>query len=130
MTNTELLLPRYMANFHDPYCTFGTGDIFIYEPSEDRTEKEFCDMFESENYKKGFIKLEWWELREIEDMPEYVVSLSWKRGNSNSVYKVKRHLTTGCVIHEWEKDSVKSYSLFQLQPATKEDYENHRPIIK
>lgn len=76
MTKTKLLLPRYkvIAGFPDSKFTIGeTIEMMAF----DIDAKEFYDnkfLLESyySDYPAIFKKLEWWEERTVDEMPEYL----------------------------------------------------------
>jgi len=117
MTAEELLKPRWkvIADFPEsPYCInqilYSFNSKIFFEPSGYH--------FNPNDYPAIFKKLDWWEERSVDDMPDY---LKW--GEKGNVIKVNKHL---CGIH---KDGFRDERLnnfhyyFEYLPSTKDEYE-------
>lgn len=143
MSIEDLLKPRYkvIADYPDSECFVGT----IIEQSGDRYRDELGFLLQQtnkpEHYPVIFKELGWWEMRKVEDMPEYVKQTGMVNGADEPVpdicLKVKKHFNAG--NGEWRDDSIHifcadsyistlkncSYSYSVWLPATKEDYETY-----
>jgi len=141
MTTEELLKPRYKVIADYPKSLYHVGDILNAGwRSEDLI---YCDHDGPRwrDYPHLFKKLEWWEDRKIEDMPEYLKQTGMVDGADNPIpdwyLKVKKHFNAG--NGEWRDDSINifcidkcdrtigtnmSYSGFE--PTTREEYEQHQ----
>lgn len=100
MTVEELLKPRYKVIADYPSSPFFINDILpnaLKEWQRDN-ERTKATLNECEKYPAIFKKLEWWEEREIEDMPEYLK-------DDNGVYKCRN----------WHYQSRKSPDLIALE---------------
>lgn len=125
----DLLKPRYIAIADYPGYTFEIGKILDDEIIIESMIK----------YPHLFRKLEWWEERNIEDMPIYLKfdedrnTISYiNKDEEPEIHKVKRHWATSidthwrygdkeCFISEWHN---KQYSYNSFVPATKEEYDD------
>lgn len=65
MTVEELLKPRYRVSQDFPTSEFNVGSI-LYD------DVVFSQEFKIKKYPNIFKKIEWWEFRNKNDMPEYV----------------------------------------------------------
>lgn len=141
MTKEELLIPRSIYMFHDPYQTFGQGDILTGVISDTaNAEKIYNEHLATVDSR--LTSLKWWELRKIEDMPEYVIAMGWENfqrdrpgsivfkaiNKMHPVYKIKQHLTSGFIVYEYGKDRIMSYYFGQFIPATKEQYDEFAKV--
>lgn len=70
MTTKELMTPRYKAIADYPRGAHQKGDVFICIDWL-HEDLEFYDQ-----YPHLFRKLEWWEERAVDDMPEYIKNIS------------------------------------------------------
>ncbi len=133
MANEELLKLRYISTIVDPYCTFGIGDIFETE-TVINSYKEYQKL--SIDFPRAFKILQWWELRKINDLPEYLKSEGWESLLTTGagmfknitkrlvpVYKVKEYYTNGFTAFNVEK--LKYFETEKSMPATKEEYDNY-----
>jgi len=62
MTNEELLKPRFKVIDDYPLSWFDVGEI---------VENDF-DSFDLKDFPNIFQKMEWWEERNLEDLPKYL----------------------------------------------------------
>lgn len=135
MSNDELLKPRYKVIADFPQWSafkHNKGDILFLKgihfvgsgTSKSINEKEIV------LYPHLFKKLEWWEERELSDMPDYVKLIfndkisfvhkvhKWKSERNSDgqplyhYYNLVDAMSTGCVV--------------DLEPATKEEYDAYR----
>lgn len=74
----DLLKPRYKVIADYPNSEFKVGEIL----------GQFAMPINKDSFTNIFRKLEWWEDRKPEEMPEYVKQ---KNGNTKAVYKVRTH---------------------------------------
>jgi hypothetical protein len=123
MTPEELLKPRYKVINTWP----DMGDRRYYQGEtltliQNVNSNQYCirrgdaTLYDTyfDNYPHLFKKLEWWEERKPEEMPEYL-----KFGDM--IYKVSKPLT---IYREWiYVESNKEVPLKQCIPATAADYE-------
>lgn len=125
MTPEELMKPRYKVIAGYPNSPYEMGllittDEWLWVNSNLRLADKDVDK-----YPHLFKKLEWWEERSVEDMPEYV-----KKDNSQ-VYKVKEWDDSSVVwvfvntkIHTgFIKECTETVIYPHYFPATKEEYE-------
>ena len=118
MTQEDLLKPRYEVIADYPDSEFTVGQILevdIYNPDEDD-----CKIFPH-----LFHKLEWWEKRDIKDMPEYVKD---EDGEVWKVYEYSTHKSSYVLLNKNFKDFYFPYGdhiLYELLPSTLEEYTNY-----
>ncbi len=126
MTPEELLKPRRISILTDTYVKYGKEDVLEYEYTEGDAPHDIKRL-EKKMTRNGFKKLEWWELRDINDMPEYVVVTGRIDTKNEFTYcKVKKHLTTGCIVEvRWSEDLILDYAAEKILPSTKEEYDNY-----
>ena len=99
-----LLLDRYKVINPYPNSPYKVGDLIVYSPMRSSFHitttsyyqdgelikaDNYVPVVELENYTNLFHKLQWWEDRKPEEMPEYVKDLSYRdeAGNKFAVYK-------------------------------------------
>ena len=122
MTPEELMKPRYKVIAIDTTETFQVGEILNHP-------EEWHDylwvgpsgkiIFYPEKYPHLFKKLEWWEERKPEEMPEYVKGY-------DRVYKMINwtHNTCGEYFDEVEQAPNRvMFEMKKLEPATADEYE-------
>src|SRR6478752_5959492 len=127
MTPENLLNPRYKVIADYPGCPFKVGQIL--EKVKVASGKEFVrGMFhQPEDFPANFKKLEWWEERKPEEMPEYVKSIM-----QEYTYGVK----VGVIIKvkEWARLCDAMYAIQSRKeeyhascfiPATADDYNTY-----
>jgi hypothetical protein len=92
MTIEELMQPRVKVKAHYPYSPFAVGDILTYvnvglNPIYDHygNGEEGMSIEEVDNSPAIFESIQWWERRDLKDMPEYVKLTNGK------VFKVEKH---------------------------------------
>jgi len=113
----ELMKPRWKIIADFPYNTFGeVGDILDRDWGWSGDDEKGFKHHVSQ-YPHLFKKLEWWEERNPEDMPEYV-----KHTASGKIWKVKEYdLPTGAHITGPEVSTYWAV-MKNLEPATEADY--------
>jgi hypothetical protein len=126
MTPEELLIERYKVIAPYPHSPYKVGDIikpnngrFVLTQTSHRDEwgetvrtEHLHNIEVAKEYKELFQRLEWWEDRKPEEMPEYV------KHKTGKVLKVKEHLISGCKL---DGGYWAVYS--NLLPATAAEYE-------
>lgn len=144
MNTEELLMPRWKVIADWPGSKYwGIGDVLLFEkcehgyyyekwcPTKSIWYEDYKPMPKQsfKNYPHLFRKLEWWEDRNTEDMPEYLKYFD-EDGKLEFVLKVekyKSHKDSGlfwCFEYFWENEpDVKRMSLTGWIPATKEEYD-------
>jgi hypothetical protein len=142
MTTEELLAPRYKVIADYPDCNFDVGAIFRDEDfyiGPKQVRHCFSD------YPHLFKLLEWYEERDIKDMPEYVKFndernsiLSYGKDEEPEIHKVIRHWATSLdtnlrysnsdnFISEWNNVN---YHYGQFLPATEQEYLTYQSTLK
>jgi hypothetical protein len=141
MTVEELLQPRWQVIADYPKSLYHVGDILNggYR-SEDLI---YCDTNGPRwsNYPHLFKKLEWWEYRKREDMPQYIKRTGNKDSNDKplpDVYlKVKKHFSSGneewlvnlshifCADSHLTQLKNCTYTYYCWEPATEEQYKEY-----
>lgn len=135
----ELLKPRYKVIADYPVYIGGMykhkiGDIIMFDDNysvflwkESGSDGTMCSEEHFQKYPAIFRELEWWEEREIEEMPKYVL---FTKSTNKEVWKVVRWEETkvfGSVF--WtEEDGHKSRNITSecaVLPATEEEYLNY-----
>ena len=126
MTNEDLLRPRYKTIADYPNSFSSAGEVLELKNHGGYWRYEYYDhdglytMSESElqEYPHLFKKLEWWERRKVEDLPEYLRC-------SKTIGKVKEYgWFKGGNSAKFE-DGTTEY-LSHCEPATKEEYEAYQ----
>ena len=83
MTPEQLLQPRYLVIADYPNSIYKVGKLLIEDRDflfyEGMNHKNFIKPYD---FPHIFRRLEWWECRDIKDMPEYV------KGKDGSIYKI------------------------------------------
>src|SRR4051812_21904892 len=73
MTKENLLKPRFKVIASYPKSIYAVGDIiYLPDPNWMYADETYCKEDFFEDYPAIFRKLEWWEERDMKDMPEYV----------------------------------------------------------
>lgn len=102
-TPEQLLQPRILSIGKYPNMTHKVGDILSGKEID-------CDYLANE-YPHLYRKLEWWEKRSVEDMPEYVKSIK-----TNKIYKIRN----------WSLDAKNNiYFIFEEEPNVHLGYYQH-----
>ena len=153
MTNEELLAPRVMVIAVWPGCPYKVGDILRYTDElwifDDYEYKEdeyriflngIRGYFLNENtecigeseivlYPHLLRVMQWWERRELSDMPEYI------KFNSGNVYKAQwvedKPYAYICKKSDadWWDDMYLELKYRDAIPATKEEYQEYQKYI-
>lgn len=134
MNREELLKPRYKVIADYPFNRhFPLNEIFVLEFKEERTHvsntgepyaliepKQGLPLawMESEfnQYPHIFKKLEWWEERKVEDMPQYVKFIDG--GEVINLKDADIHYKYGFLL----KNEIHSFEYVDFLPATEQEY--------
>lgn len=119
--STDLMKPRYKVIAPFPQMHFigegGFSTDAIFYP-EHKNEKYFYNGVNIDAYPHLFKKLQWFEERKPEDMPEYVKNLN------ETVFKVSHHFTSS--FGEFTQYGCNVNNVFisyrSLSPATETEY--------
>lgn len=118
MTPEELLTPRFKVIANYPNSPFKIGDILIQKINKPNTflveGRTYNDRY-PDNYPAIFREMNWWEERDINDMPEYV-----KKAYKDTFYKIEKwhsHNTMCRIVDKPYSGYVQSFI-----PATEEEY--------
>ena len=140
----ELLKPRYKVIADYPYCPYEIGELVEFSTSGTsflctRT-KEYDDFREDivdnnnyfaikalDKYPHLFRRLEWWEDRDVKDMPEYLKSnINDKNWYGNVVFE-KVDMFYGDnneYVALVDRDEMMQYCTSWYLPATETEYLN------
>jgi len=127
MTPEELLMPRYKVIADYPNSLFKVGETL----KEGIVTKDyiFCDPDGPRwsQFPHLFRKLNWWEERKVEDMPEYVKSLADDRGTVFKIQKWDMGMLIGWI--DYDKRQCASLETFKPEygyfPATEQEYNDY-----
>jgi len=125
METAELLKPRYKVIADYPGSVFNIGRI-LPDPLESYSQDEENDLVLSMNkYPHLFRKLEWWEDRAVEDMPEYV------KDSRAKVAKAKYEISTfnGLNCYDTMYDTF-PYKWTHILPSTEQEYNDYLATTK
>lgn len=126
MTTEELLLPRYKVIADYPGSIFKIGEIIEQDYMEEN--RPVFDMEFFLKYPNIFKKLEWWEDRKIDDLPEYVKFIRLDNGQLKVVKVTEWIKKDNDIIFS---DGINFYSANNGDtPATREEYEQYQQSIK
>ncbi len=134
MTNEELLIPRYKVIAEHPSSRLKLGQVFHLDQINPEgkwhqyTEAEPVHLEEDSHvkYPAIFKRLEWWEERNIEDMPKYlkvfdsivVRIIRYNISQAAFPYAVAKKLNN--------KSNVNLlFGIDNLMPATEQEYKNY-----
>lgn len=120
--SNDLLNPRYKVIADYPGCPYSMGDII--EPIggdnwDCYARPTIKGLTEPDKYSANFKKLQWWEERKREEMPEYVKGY-------DRIYKMVNwtHNTCGEYFDEVEQSPNRvMFEMKNIIPATAADYE-------
>lgn len=122
MTAEQLMKPRFKVIADYPGNHIEIGTVI----AEDYGRNHYDAPNEFEKYPAIFKKLEWWEERSIEDMPEFLKETE-PIENDTIVYVYRRQrdfmYTQRIFIRLTLPDDTRKIRLEYLEPATKEEYE-------
>jgi hypothetical protein len=132
LSKEELLKPRYKVIADYPLSEYKVGFI-IQGTGFTKPWKDNFKTFFYEDYPNIFKKLEWWEERKIEDLPEYVRFGEFDK--EHAIYKVKYF--TGKEVelyaHYMPCGFAENMNLYLVSlkfpnnfPATHEEYEQYQ----
>jgi len=117
----ELLKPRYLVNTPwFPSNNYQSGDIV--------TPDKFTG-WHPKYYPVIFRRLDWWEYRDVKDMPEYVKQIMGT--NKGKVYKIADPSQNGRIWHE-EREIEYGYFLRYaglFEPATETQFNDYKKQV-
>lgn len=133
MTPEELLKPRYKVIADYPGCSCEVGTILIPDESGELMNKKagyswsVTRVLEKDVKKFSHLvqKLEWFQERKPEEMPEYVKSIPEKKG----YYEVKKVKQRDGVFIEFD-EKFTEWRVDHCLPATLEEYNAYQSSIK
>lgn len=112
----ELLQPRYKVIAAYPGISYEIGKILQC------AESEHGDVNYYKQYPHLFKRLEWWEDREVSEMPEYL-----KDTSDGIVYKVEyRERGTNNIEYRIGISWISLHFGTHVKPATEQDYLNYK----
>lgn len=138
MTVEELLMPRYKVIADYPHNPYKVGDLLeeftktafkltvTYNGnSMDETQANTYPASAIEKMPHLFRKLNWWEERKVEDMPEYVKLVI--KGKTQYVHKVEKWIgenSVGQPLYEYFNavNYLSTACVSELEPATEQEY--------
>lgn len=121
MSNEDLLKPRYKVIADYPGNNNNVGDIITIETAKTKeAEQLVCGWYDK--YKANFKRLEWWEDRKIEEMPEFVKAgielfkiIEWKSCSGDAIYFDEVGQNQCCIM----------FYMKGTLPATATEYEQY-----
>ncbi len=133
MTIEELLIPRWIVITKYPNNNdFPVGKLIDFHPWENcnlywehtiedcQGKRSFLEIF-FEEHPKIFKKLEWWEDRRLEDMPNFLKQTGYVDSFNKPVpdfyVKVEHHFTFNHT--EWRSGSFKSFESYDIPYGNK-----------
>jgi len=133
MTVEELMQPRYKVIADWPFRkNFEVGEIVIlnkeFSPNYKMYEVKDCQGLQVyitsffEKFPLQFKKLEWWEDRKVEDMPEYIIGR--KRGEGVYLKVDKWFFDEVCGYWQTIKDDF-TFSCPYATPIAEQEYLNY-----
>lgn len=134
LTPEQLLHPRYEVIADYPNSIFNVGHILTQNTQNKNRFEVIIDYITGyawvnnpEKYPNIFHKLEWWEKRNIEDMPEYVKGKSLISGNYGVVKIYNwQHFDGWWKANNKHVISEDVFNLYEyIEPATETDYQNY-----
>ena len=126
MTTEDLLKPRYKVIRNYPGSPYKIGDI------KECAEEEHGDVNFYKQYPDVFSRIEWWEDRNTEDLPEYIkLSMDYHSNLNSKIFRKGRIYK----VEFWDVNvpyvSKKQYiNCNWLLPTTKEEYEQYQQSKK
>lgn len=132
LTKEQLMIPRYLIIADYPFNTdYPIGKIVLV-PTDGYAENEnghpvfYCDFGK---FPHLFRRLEWWEYRTAEEMPEYCVTHF-----DSIVFKIEKWILSDSGNWKYETTSETTLKLLlfdfvdmeNLTPATLEEYEEYQ----
>lgn len=123
MTVEELLKPRFKVIADYPGSECFIGSVICKSGDSYRDESGFMIMATNkpENYPAIFKRLEWWEDRKVEDMPEYL-----KIEGHEPIFKVEKWICENDTMYASLPYPAPSHTMgskyYKSFPATPEEY--------
>lgn len=130
MTPDELMKPRYKVIAGYPGSPFEIGEIISWTDTTETQKRAFIMRSQSghglnktvaDQYPHLFKKLEWWQDRLPEDMPEYVKDEKGVIGKLGERYS---HNLKNCVMVVFKEGNAIVNHFKHWLPATKDEYDN------
>lgn len=117
----DLLAPRYKCIADYPNQEFEKGEILY----SDGGKFYYCSdigrhSISPDYYPAIFQKLEWWENRDVDDMPKYV-----KRLDDGAIIKTDKWFLVGGDMRWHTENKFVTMSAKTCLPATKEEYNTY-----
>lgn len=136
MTIEELLKPRYKVIADYPFNPYPVGDVMDrnatmknFLVAETGQYAHFIPISEMDKMPHLFKKLEWWEERKLEEMPEYLSCQSpdfrFKKGDLIKVDKWVESFGPTLRFYSCSTDKITLHPHLYL-PATREEYEAYQ----
>ena len=133
MTPEELLQPRWKVIADFPKSSYNIGQILIpFSIKDEGLQKWYIQddydysWIRVEDYPAIFKKLEWWEERDVQDLPQYI-----KLNNSGDIYKVIEYNEYFFIIEINKNRTSSHWPLSYLRivtPVTEEEYKKNKQI--
>lgn len=133
LSKEELLVPRFKVIADFPYNPFNIGQIltpFFVEDSPNIKKWYVQNNYDYswinvEEYPAIFKKLEWWEDRSFEELPEYVKNADGVYKTYFSIPSKNGSLWEWQVVHPTKEYGAEIMYILdnQMEPSTKEEYE-------
>lgn len=127
MTPEELLQPRWKVIADFPKSSYNIGQILIpFFIKDEGLQKWYIQddydysWIRIEDYPAIFKKLEWWEERDVQDLPQYI-----KFNDSGDIYKVIEYNEYFFIIEINKNRTSSHWPLSYLRivtPVTEEEY--------
>lgn len=131
MNTEELLKDRYKVIADYPNSPYTVGDVYKFKKKLRNSfyEKENgfsqTNLYAPEKYPHLFRKLEWWEERTIDEMPEYV------RDNNGRILNPKHFLNSwGKPVPKGCTHEGRFYSYSSMLPSTETEYLTYKQSKK
>ena len=125
LSTEELLKPRikFIApypNSNKHFKSIGEIGVMVGSVNYEFPSGFYISKIYADTLTANFEKLQWWENRSIEDMPEYVWATSLISGKVG-VFKIAWELING----EWYQNDVDIFGNHKdVTPATKQEFED------
>ena len=122
MSVEDLLKPRYLVIANYPNSYYKVGSI-LKEKKDHEPSYEFIAKSMAQKYPEIFRKLEWWEMRDEKDMPQYI---KWMCNEEIQIVKVDKYYHKfDMIIAVVENDEFVIGDANHDLPATEQEYLNY-----
>lgn len=127
MTVEDLMKPRYKVIADYPMSPFAVDKIIEFDKDEVHTDKNHnrWNISAFKFHPHLFRRLEWYEERSIEDMPEYV-----KHITAGTPVKVKKYVGEDDCFWVTQDEETIIKHLSRYLPATLEEYNEYQSKSK